>query len=200
MTRRYELLFIVDPTLADAKRDAAIGEVRDLISQLGGDVFSEDVWGKRLFAYDIERHKEGVYVLFYVNLPTNQFAEMSESLKLNKLVLRHLLTTMDDKDEVMNVTTDMLSRTFIPRPGMRLEQKAKEAEEKEAKKSDSKKKFEGKKSIREQKEEEKAAKEAAKEAKKAEAAKEDSKKPAKKKAEDIDSVLDNIINDADLKL
>ena len=60
--KNYELMFIINPTLEDAKKEAAIEKVKAII-EADGEVEKVDAWGMRKLAYPIEKKNEGYYVV-----------------------------------------------------------------------------------------------------------------------------------------
>ena len=58
----YEVMFIIDPTLEDEKKDAAVERVKNVIAA-EGEVGNVDVWGLRKLAYPIQKKNEGYYVV-----------------------------------------------------------------------------------------------------------------------------------------
>ncbi|MFQ9892638.1 MAG: 30S ribosomal protein S6, partial [Emergencia sp.] len=58
----YEVMFIIDPTLEEAKKEATIEKVKDIIAA-DGEVSKVDTWGMKKLAYPIEKKNEGYYVV-----------------------------------------------------------------------------------------------------------------------------------------
>ena len=56
--RDYEVMFIIDPALEDAKKDATVETVQTIIAA-DGEVTKVDVWGMRKLAYPIDKKEEG---------------------------------------------------------------------------------------------------------------------------------------------
>ncbi|MBQ2228587.1 MAG: 30S ribosomal protein S6, partial [Firmicutes bacterium] len=63
---KYELMFIVEPSLDDAKKDEVVEAVKAIIAE-GGEVLDTDVWGMRKLAYPIQKKTEGYYVVMHFN-------------------------------------------------------------------------------------------------------------------------------------
>ena len=60
--RDYEVLFVLDPTLDDEKKNGVVETVKGIINA-DGEAGEADVWGNRKLAYEIEKKKEGYYVV-----------------------------------------------------------------------------------------------------------------------------------------
>jgi small subunit ribosomal protein S6 len=89
--RDYELMVVLDPNLDDAAIDAMNTRIQTLSTQRGGSIENVDTWGRRRLAYPIGRYRDGVYILYRMQLPPNAAAEIERALKLTESVVRHLL-------------------------------------------------------------------------------------------------------------
>lgn len=89
--RDYELMVVLDPNLDEAAIDALNTRIQTMSTQRGGTIENVDVWGRRRLAYPIGRYRDGVYILYRMQLPPNAAAEIERALKLTESVIRHLL-------------------------------------------------------------------------------------------------------------
>ncbi|OYX37169.1 30S ribosomal protein S6 [Candidatus Saccharibacteria bacterium 32-50-10] len=94
--KEYELTVLVHPDL-EADLEKALGKVRSLITDNGGEIIKEDSWGKKKLAYRINREDFAIYVYFEVNLPADAPLKISNVLNITDEVLRYLLVKADDK-------------------------------------------------------------------------------------------------------
>lgn len=60
----YENIVIFDPSLNEEALEQGISSVTDLISHNGGEILKVDRWGMRRLAYELNKRKQGIYVLF----------------------------------------------------------------------------------------------------------------------------------------
>lgn len=60
--RHYELMLILDPELEDRSVDTTVEKLLKVVPADGGTVDNVDVWGRRRFAYEINKKAEGTYV------------------------------------------------------------------------------------------------------------------------------------------
>ena len=51
---KYEVMFIINPVLDDAAKEAAVNSVKEIIAA-EGEVTKEDVWGMKKLAYPIKK-------------------------------------------------------------------------------------------------------------------------------------------------
>ncbi len=93
---KYEILFILDPTLEEARKDQVIETVKEIIAD-GGEVENVDVWGMRKLAYPIQKKNEGYYVLVDFNANADLPKELDRRLKISDAVMRHLIVNKEEK-------------------------------------------------------------------------------------------------------
>ena len=91
----YEVLFVIDPTLEDEKKDAAIERVKEVISS-EGEVGEVDVWGLRKLAYPIQKKNEGYYVVIQFQAESTLPAELDRRLKISDDFIRHMIVCKDE--------------------------------------------------------------------------------------------------------
>jgi small subunit ribosomal protein S6 len=61
--KNYELMFIIDATVCDEKREQLIEKFKALVESNNGKVVNEEKIGVKKFAYPINYKTEGYYVL-----------------------------------------------------------------------------------------------------------------------------------------
>ena len=95
---RYELTYIIDPTLEEAARKELIAKVANLITNGGGEVEKiDETWGKRRLAYVINYKTEGWYVLVTFQAPAELPRELERNLRINESVIRYLTVKLEEK-------------------------------------------------------------------------------------------------------
>jgi small subunit ribosomal protein S6 len=94
--KEYELTVLIHPDL-EVDLDAPLAKIRDIITNAGGEITSEDNWGKKKLAYRINREDFAVYVYMDVKLPADAPLKISNTLNITDEVLRYLLVTVDEK-------------------------------------------------------------------------------------------------------
>ena len=94
--RDYEVMFIIDPALEDAKKDATVETVQTIIAA-DGEVTKVDVWGMRKLAYPIEKKEEGYYVVLEFQAAPELPKELNRRLRISDDVMRHLVINKDAK-------------------------------------------------------------------------------------------------------
>jgi small subunit ribosomal protein S6 len=92
MVRDYELMYIVRPDVDDDQLQQANAGVQRIVEAQGGEVVSTTSWGKRRLAYEIERLRDGHYVILHLRLDPNAVAGVERQLHISDTVLRHMVT------------------------------------------------------------------------------------------------------------
>ena len=94
--REYELAVVITPDVTDEQAPEAYDRVRQMVTSRGGEVVSDDVWGRRKLAYPIGKHVEGNYLISHVKLPPERVKDLEAGLQISEEVLRHMLIRKDD--------------------------------------------------------------------------------------------------------
>ena len=92
----YELVYIVRPTLGEQTLTAVNDKVTKFISGYAGDIIKRDDWGKKRFAYPLQKFTEGFYQVIQLNLPPTAVHELERSLQLTEDILRYLIVRLDE--------------------------------------------------------------------------------------------------------
>lgn len=93
--RRYELMLIVRPDVADDKGQALVDRTTRQVVAAGGRIVKVAPWGRRRLAYPIDRHREGSYHIILFEAPAELIKELEHSLLITEEVLRHLVTRVE---------------------------------------------------------------------------------------------------------
>ena len=92
---KYELAVVVSAKIEDDARAEVIEKVKDLITRVGGNVTDVDEWGKRRFAYEIQKMKEGFYYFIHFEAESTVPAELEQRILIMDHVLRYLCVRQD---------------------------------------------------------------------------------------------------------
>jgi small subunit ribosomal protein S6 len=93
--RRYELMLVLRPDVADDKSQALIDRTTRGIATSGGQIIKVAPWGRRRLAYPIDRHREGSYHIILFEAPPEAITELEHTLLITEEVLRHLVTRVE---------------------------------------------------------------------------------------------------------
>ncbi len=91
MVRDYELMYIVRPELDDDGVRESVKSVRSILEANSGEIVKTTLWGKRRLAYEVNRLRDGYYVLVVLRLEGDKVAPIERALGIHDTVFRHLL-------------------------------------------------------------------------------------------------------------
>lgn len=87
---KYELVYILKPSVEEEKRAQLLEKFRGIIETEGA-IENVDEWGNRRLAYEIDKINEGYYVLVNFSSGTDVINELNRNLRIADEVLRHLI-------------------------------------------------------------------------------------------------------------
>ena len=93
----YENIIILDAALSDEEAEAAITKIKDHILGHGGEVLKVDIWGRKKLAYEIKKHKKGLYVLLFYKTPPATVKKIEEFYKVFDAVLKYIIIKLSAK-------------------------------------------------------------------------------------------------------
>jgi small subunit ribosomal protein S6 len=99
--RKYEFVYILDPTVDDAGVADSAERYTKLVRDQGGEVVRHEIWGRRKFAYDIDKKTEGSYVYVRLRADSKVIHELNRVIGFDERVLRSLIV-LDEDAEVRN--------------------------------------------------------------------------------------------------
>lgn len=89
--RNYEVMYIVRPDIEQEQLDSEVAKYQGVIENGGGQITHHEVLGKRRLAYEIQKYREGVYVLVNFEAPTQVVQELERMMKISDDVIRYLV-------------------------------------------------------------------------------------------------------------
>ncbi|RQD76704.1 MAG: 30S ribosomal protein S6 [Candidatus Syntrophonatronum acetioxidans] len=94
--KNYEAMVVLHPQYEDEQVDQFIEKVQETITKDGGEVTNLDKWGKKKLAYEINKLREGHYVVMNYTAPHETSSKMEKAFKIADGVLRYLIV-LDEK-------------------------------------------------------------------------------------------------------
>lgn len=92
MRKAYELTFIVRLDPNEEVINESVNQVQSWVeaNQLG-QVTKIDRWGRRKLAYEINKQRDGYYVLMEADIDPANLPELERNLKISPAILRYLI-------------------------------------------------------------------------------------------------------------
>ena len=85
--KKYELITILR---VSENVESLKDNVKDIIQKHGVKVESEDAWGIKKMAYEIDNEQEGYYYILIIESPPEAIRKFSDEFQLNSDILRYL--------------------------------------------------------------------------------------------------------------
>lgn len=99
MMRAYELMVIVDGDLDDTRAQAWTKTIVDAVATAGGSVHGKpNWWGRRSFAYQINKKDSGYYLVIECLATGGALDELERQLRLADEIVRHKLIRLPDAE------------------------------------------------------------------------------------------------------
>lgn len=96
MTSKYELALVLNGKLEDEAKKAELDKALAYIARFNGNVTNIDDWGKKRFAYDIQKMKEGFYYFIQFESEDNNCPnELEAHIRLMESVVRYLVVKQE---------------------------------------------------------------------------------------------------------
>jgi small subunit ribosomal protein S6 len=95
--RSYEIMFIVNPNAQEEEIDKINGQLEAIITSGGGSIEKIEKMGKRRLAYEVDKHREGYYVLFVISANGDIIKECERRLRVMDAVIKYLTVRTDEE-------------------------------------------------------------------------------------------------------
>lgn len=103
----YETMYILRPDLNEEVVDSAIGKYQSILKENGADILETQHRGKRRLSYEIDRHREGIYIQMNYTGPGVVVAPLERAMRLSEEVIRYLTVKQEITSEEVISTPDV---------------------------------------------------------------------------------------------
>ena len=86
----YETMYILRPDIAEDEVSNHIEKYNKLLEELGGKLLDSQMRGKRRLAYQISKHREGIYVQLSHQGDGQHIFKIEKAMRLSEDVIRYL--------------------------------------------------------------------------------------------------------------
>ncbi|WP_341524612.1 30S ribosomal protein S6 [Nostoc sp. UHCC 0302] len=90
MTTVYETMYILRPDLGDEQVEQAVTKYQNLLREQGAEDIQIQNRGKRRLAYEIKKHRDGIYIQLNYTAPATAIAPFERAMRLSEEVIRYL--------------------------------------------------------------------------------------------------------------
>lgn len=91
----YETMYILRPDLTEDLTNQAIAKYQSLLQEQGAYDLEIQLRGKRRLAYEINNHRDGIYVQMNYQGPPAQIAVLEKAMRYDDLVIRYMTIKQD---------------------------------------------------------------------------------------------------------
>jgi small subunit ribosomal protein S6 len=95
--RVYELMYIAVPESTEEEVAALTEGISKSFTEQGGTVLRIDNMGKRRMAYEINKKREGHYVLFELEGTGKEILEVERRMRINDAIIRFVTVRVDEE-------------------------------------------------------------------------------------------------------
>ena len=92
---KYEMAVVINGKLEEDAKNAVLDKVKALIERFEGTIKNVDEWGKKKYAYGIQKSKEGYYNFIKFEAEPTAPAEIEHRMRIMDGVVRYLIVTDD---------------------------------------------------------------------------------------------------------
>jgi small subunit ribosomal protein S6 len=89
--RNYELMYIIRTDIEQDVVQSTVEKFQGIITNGGGEISKHDLMGKRRLAYEINKFRDGHYVLVHFNAEPAVVTELDRVMKISDEIIRHLI-------------------------------------------------------------------------------------------------------------
>ncbi len=94
-SRQYELVYIITPEATEQEVADLHTQVEQIVQRFSGTFDKTENWGRRKLAYEIGRHREGIYVVETISGSGELMKEVDRRLRVLDQIIRHMLVRID---------------------------------------------------------------------------------------------------------
>lgn len=93
--RKYEAMLILVPNLEEEARNQLLDRFKGIVEK-DGTITNIDEWGTRKLAYEINKYKEGYYVVMNFETTQDVVKELDRVSRISDSVMRHMIIREDE--------------------------------------------------------------------------------------------------------
>jgi len=86
----YETMYILRPDIAEDQVNNHIDKYNKLLEEFGGTILDSQMRGKRRLAYQIKKHREGIYVQLSHQGDGQHIFKIEKAMRLSEDVIRYM--------------------------------------------------------------------------------------------------------------
>ncbi len=100
--RKYEVMVLIDSDVDERQVPGLVDKYLEIITQGGGTVESNDLWGRRRLAYDINKKSEAIYAVLRVVAEPSVVQEMDRRMGIDEQIVRTKVLRIEEPRKSKN--------------------------------------------------------------------------------------------------
>ena len=96
---KYETIIIIDPTVETESVEKIVEDAQNLISGSDGVIIDVDKWGKRRLAYEVQGHKDGIYILINFEAEPEFVQRLARYCGLTEQIIKYMTVRAENMPE-----------------------------------------------------------------------------------------------------
>lgn len=95
--RDYEIMYIIRPNIDEEAQKAVIERFNALLTDNGATIDKVNEMGSRRLAYEIDKHRDGYYVVINFKGDEKAVNEFDRQAKFSDDIIRHIVVRNDEQ-------------------------------------------------------------------------------------------------------
>ncbi len=93
----YETVLILKPVLSDPEVATFVDKTKQSIAGDGGEIVTQEIWGRRKLTHLIGKNREGVYAYFKYKGTPSLLKKLSHDFSISESILRNMTVIARDR-------------------------------------------------------------------------------------------------------
>lgn len=110
----YETMYILRPDIGEETVDEEIAKYQGIVQEQGANILETQHRGKRRLAYEINKHREGIYIQMNYQGPGQVIAMLERAMRLSEYVIRYLTIKQPLVEDLAESEPDMPTADAAP--------------------------------------------------------------------------------------
>ena len=119
--KEYEMSYLLTPDIPEDKIDSEAIELKNIITENGGDIVQADPPEKKRLAYPVKKQNQAYFGIVYFNTDKDGLDKIKKALAFYKKILRFLILSKIIKPKPSPITVQQPAK--IPAPTQSFDQK-----------------------------------------------------------------------------
>lgn len=94
--RKYEIMYIIRPNMEEEARKAVVERFNNVLTENGAEITNVKDWGKRRLAYEIQKFRDGYYMILNVVAKPAAVQEFDRLARISEDIIRHIVVKEEE--------------------------------------------------------------------------------------------------------